>query len=83
MHACGHDAHAAMVLTLAEYAAAHLTELPRNVLFLFQPSEETTGGAGKLCQTGCAGAAPGPPDLRSPSVAGAWPPAPSPPAPAL
>ena len=52
MHACGHDAHAAMVLTLAEYAAAHLTELPRNVLFLFQPSEETTGGAGKLCQTG-------------------------------
>ncbi|HJB14027.1 MAG TPA: amidohydrolase, partial [Candidatus Oscillibacter excrementigallinarum] len=51
-HACGHDAHAAMVLTLAEYAAEHLAELPRNVLFLFQPSEETTGGAGKLCETG-------------------------------
>lgn len=27
-------------------------ELPRNVLFLFQPSEETTGGAGKLCESG-------------------------------
>lgn len=52
MHACGHDAHAAMALTVAEYAAEHLRELPRNVLFLFQPSEETTGGAGKLCETG-------------------------------
>ena len=52
MHACGHDAHTAMVLTLAEYAAEHLAELPRNVLFLFQPSEETTGGAGKLCESG-------------------------------
>lgn len=45
-------AHTAMVLTLAEYAAEHLAELPRNVLFLFQPSEETTGGAGKLCESG-------------------------------
>ena len=52
MHACGHDAHAAMVLALAEHTAAHLSQLPRNVLFLFQPSEETTGGAGKLCGTG-------------------------------
>ena len=52
MHACGHDAHTAMVLTLAEYAAEHLAELPRNVLFLFQPSEETTGGAKDLCQSG-------------------------------
>ena len=52
MHACGHDAHTAMMLTLAAYTAEHLAELPRNVLFLFQPSEETTGGAGKLCETG-------------------------------
>ena len=52
MHACGHDAHTAMMLTLAEYAAEHLAELPRNVLFLFQPSEETTGGAGSLCEAG-------------------------------
>lgn len=52
MHACGHDGHTAMVLALAEYAAARREALPRNVLFLFQPSEETTGGAERLCETG-------------------------------
>ena len=52
MHACGHDGHTAMVLALAEYTAAHLSSLPRNVLLVFQPAEETTGGAGKLCETG-------------------------------
>lgn len=53
MHACGHDGHTAMALALAEYTAAHLSQLPRNVLFLFQPAEETTGGAKKLCESGC------------------------------
>lgn len=52
MHACGHDGHTALMLSLAEYAGAHLRELPRNVLFLFQPAEETTGGAKQLCETG-------------------------------
>lgn len=52
MHACGHDANTAMTLALAEYASKHRQELPRNVLFLFQPSEETTGGAERLCETG-------------------------------
>lgn len=52
MHACGHDGHTAMALTLAEYVSEHLEELPRNVLFLFQPAEETTGGAGRLCESG-------------------------------
>ena len=52
MHACGHDGHTAMALALAQYASEHKAELPRNVLFLFQPSEETTGGAEKLCDTG-------------------------------
>ena len=52
MHACGHDGNTAMALALARHAAAHRQELPRNVLFLFQPSEETTGGAEKLCDTG-------------------------------
>lgn len=52
MHACGHDGHTAMALALAEHVSAHLTELPRNVLFLFQPAEETTGGARELCESG-------------------------------
>ena len=52
MHACGHDGHTAMALALAEYAAGCLETLPHNVLFLFQPSEETTGGARKLCEAG-------------------------------
>lgn len=52
MHACGHDGHTAMALSLAEYAAEHLAELPRNLLLLFQPAEETTGGALPLCETG-------------------------------
>ncbi len=52
MHACGHDGHTAMALALAEHVSAHLEELPRNVLFLFQPAEETFGGAKHLCETG-------------------------------
>lgn len=52
MHACGHDGHTAMALALAEYVSGHLSQLPRNVLFLFQPAEETTGGAKDLCDTG-------------------------------
>lgn len=52
MHACGHDGHTALALGLAEYASAHLRDLPQNVLFLFQPAEETTGGAERLCETG-------------------------------
>ena len=38
MHACGHDGHTAMALALAEYVSAHLAELPRNVLMVFQPA---------------------------------------------
>ena len=52
MHACGHDGHMAMMLSLAEWTAEHVKELPHNVLFLFQPAEETTGGARKLCESG-------------------------------
>ena len=52
MHACGHDGHTAMALALAEYVSVHIPELPRNVLFLFQPAEETTGGARGLCESG-------------------------------
>lgn len=52
MHACGHDGHMAMVLGLANLATVHLATLPRNVLLVFQPAEETSGGAQFICQSG-------------------------------
>ncbi len=52
MHACGHDGHTAIALALAEYVDSHLDDLPRNVLFIFQPAEETTGGARLICESG-------------------------------
>lgn len=52
MHACGHDGHMAMALALAGYAARNLERLPQNVLLVFQPAEETTGGAALVCRSG-------------------------------
>ena len=51
MHACGHDGHMAMVLELARRLSAR-RELKHNVLLIFQPGEEGTGGAKFLCDTG-------------------------------
>ena len=51
MHACGHDGHMAMALELARRLDKKET-LPHNVLILFQPAEETTGGAKDICATG-------------------------------
>ena len=50
MHACGHDGHMAMLLALADCLAAE--KAPRNVLLIFEPAEETTGGAETICRTG-------------------------------
>lgn len=52
MHACGHDGHTAMLLCFADWLSSHKTELKTNVLLLFQPAEETTGGAQSLCASG-------------------------------
>lgn len=51
MHACGHDGHMAIVLELAR-RLSRIDSLPHNVLLVFQPAEETTGGAKDLCETG-------------------------------
>lgn len=51
MHACGHDGHCAILLELARRISAQ-TSLKHNCLLIFQPAEETTGGAEALCQTG-------------------------------
>ena len=50
MHACGHDGHMAILLELARRIHGK-TGLKRNVLLVFQPSEETTGAAKALCAT--------------------------------
>ncbi|MEA4813555.1 MAG: amidohydrolase [Oscillospiraceae bacterium] len=52
MHACGHDGHMAMLLSLAEYIDENKDGLPHNVLLVFQPAEETTGGAKPICDSG-------------------------------
>ncbi len=51
MHACGHDGHMAILLELAR-RLHEKEQLPHNVLLVFQPAEETTGGAKDLCATG-------------------------------
>ena len=40
MHACGHDAHTAMLMGVAEVLAGLKDQLPGTVLFVFQPAEE-------------------------------------------
>ncbi len=49
-HMCGHDGHMAILLGLAEYLAEEPTE--KSVVFLFQPAEETNGGAKAIVDTG-------------------------------
>lgn len=51
MHACGHDGHMAILLELAR-RLSEKKSLPHNVLLVFQPAEENTGGAEDLCRTG-------------------------------
>ena len=51
MHACGHDGHMAILLELAR-RLDEKKDLPNNVLLVFQPAEETTGGAKDICDTG-------------------------------
>jgi len=52
MHACGHDGHTAIALVLAELFAARRRELAGTLVFIFQPAEETFGGAAGMIQAG-------------------------------
>ena len=51
MHACGHDCHVAIQLSVAKILAAHRDQLPGTVVFLFQPNEEVAG-APQMIQDG-------------------------------
>ena len=51
MHACGHDGHMAILLELAR-RMSRKDKNPWNILLVFQPAEETVGGAKFLCETG-------------------------------
>ena len=50
MHSCGHDGHMAMLLELAR--RMHAVPAKRDILLIFQPAEETTGGARDICKSG-------------------------------
>lgn len=41
MHACGHDAHTAILMATAEVLAGMKDQLPGSVKFIFQPAEES------------------------------------------
>lgn len=52
MHACGHDAHTAMLAGAARVLCGSSDELRGRVRFMFQPGEEGQGGAAVMIEEG-------------------------------
>ena len=52
MHACGHDVHTTILMGVAKILNSIKSELNGNVKLLFEPAEETTGGARLMIKDG-------------------------------
>ncbi|GFE81774.1 N-acyl-L-amino acid amidohydrolase [Steroidobacter agaridevorans] len=57
MHACGHDAHTAILMGAAQVLAGMRNQIPGTVVFIFQPAEEgppigEQGGASEMIKEG-------------------------------
>ncbi|MBD1928407.1 amidohydrolase [Trichocoleus sp. FACHB-90] len=52
MHACGHDGHTAIALSVAFYLSQHRQDFTGTVKIIFQPAEEGPGGAVPMIEAG-------------------------------
>lgn len=52
MHACGHDCHMSIALSVARLLAEKRDELAGTIKFMFQPAEEGGAGAGRMIDDG-------------------------------
>jgi amidohydrolase len=52
MHACGHDAHMAIMMGVARTLVDHIHEMRGRYLFVFQPAEEIVSGAKAMIAKG-------------------------------